>query len=105
MRTTTAALSGLLRPNTTPSALDTVARAVTLVWLAGTTATFVVWLLVCLISSSFDGPWWLWFGCVGGAISAGLRVAARNHRPAPRTATVAVSPARNGSADQDGEDW
>ena len=52
--------------------LPLVTRVASALWLAVNGVELVVWVLVSLISGTWDDPWWLWTLLGGGAVVAGL---------------------------------
>jgi hypothetical protein len=60
------------RPVSTPTGFF-VARSVAIaLWLVLSAVNLVVWLMICLISGSWDDPWWLWSALVGALAVAGV---------------------------------
>jgi hypothetical protein len=53
-----------------PAGLLGVRRIAVLLWAVLTVVNFVIWALICLISGSWDDPWWLWT-VLGGALVVG----------------------------------
>jgi hypothetical protein len=99
-RRITALLGSVDEPASAPTALATVARSATAVWLVLSAINLVIWVLVGAIGGTFGSPWWLWAFAGGGAIVGGLDLAARSYQPARRPATV-----DRGRPDTDSGDW
>lgn len=67
-------------PGRRPAALAIATRIAVPLWLVVSAVNFVVWVLVCISTASWDSPWWLWgFGC-GGVVVTALLIAGHSYR-------------------------